>query len=567
MHSKNRYICILLIAFMLTSFLSFSEAFADGIDERSWQESFDNQYTSDSRDSAAALVPPSPVTGPYCYGSAFLYFNVTDSYIDSQHRYVRIKFWYYNETTASINIQYRSTNNGEAGYKVKSVPRTNKLEWTQAEIYLDDIKFDNELTNNRTFKYDFRITSTSKFCIGLVEVERIEHDNGIKWYSYDKDLLEEKTAASTVTDAVTDDVVSKMINAGSTLGYSVKAGGITQEDKYVKVSFYYYDNGTQPLELNYQGISGVKTLNIIRTDTSEWKKKDFYLKDCKFTNSLSLAGITCSVCIYASGGQPAYIGKIEISKFLPDIRGIVAVDETKLLLIEEENLRFTEINDVQCAELEPQERLLLATNDGYIDPQENNFLTVKIWYLDVGNGSISFQYSAVGDIKPVLTIDKQNSGQWLEKEFSIDDAYLAPNDELDGASMVIFGNGATAFIGKIDIIKPEYKISDLKFTLNGESALSLNGGKMLKTEMTVKKVYGEEDDVLLVLALYDSKGRMAAVDVDTYSFTNGIEQVLSCEIQLPNNVSGYSAEAFIWRGMNLFESTMELLSVIYSISE
>ena len=347
-------------------------------------------------------------------------FSVINNSVSVEQRYIRVRFYYYDNGTQTINFRY-SIGNGTS--KTLYITRRNTNTWKTYEALIEDAVFDNSVyffPGNFSYAiYSNGVLGTHYAYIGRVEVWA-ETDIS---YSFDKGKFEEKIVSGTVTDQRIDFVNSRRIEATKKLAYAVINDSYTQNLKYVKIKLRYYDNGTKSINFNYQSLSGEKTLHIFRSGTNAWKEKEFYIDDASFTNGLSFYGGDHSFSIYSSGTlgtDYAYIGRVEVDYINYHFNTLYFSERFPAGTVSDssaDNVVSRKINSNSFIGYH------VINNSFWIT---DNHIKIRFYYYDNSSSPIYFRY---GSITPLtgysynqLSITRTNTNEWKVYEAVLEDA-------------------------------------------------------------------------------------------------------------------------------------------------
>jgi len=93
----------------------------------------------------------------------------------------------------------------------------------------------------------------------------------------------------------------------------------------------------------------------------------------------------------------------------------------------------------------------------------------------------------------------------------------------------------------------------------------LEKDKFLEANVRVTNNSGEENPVLVIVALYDSNNKMLNVSYISKSIAVGETDSLNAGFKLPSDVTGHIVKVFVWDGTNIEETTMQPLSNVVTL--
>jgi len=96
-------------------------------------------------------------------------------------------------------------------------------------------------------------------------------------------------------------------------------------------------------------------------------------------------------------------------------------------------------------------------------------------------------------------------------------------------------------------------------------ATQLTAGALLDAGIVVTSQYTYSQEVLFIVALYDDQDRMMNISYVSKVIAAGETDTMHAGFRLPDDVSGHSVKAFLWRGASLRDTTMEPLSGTYTL--
>ena len=105
-------------------------------------------------------------------------------------------------------------------------------------------------------------------------------------------------------------------SAIGTVYYRISDDYVTSEDSSLKFFIEYLDKGTANLSFKYYSTSGIKNVNIARTDTNQWKTAELDVSDAMISanNSGTALATGQEDFIIAGNGTDTYISKVSVIK-------------------------------------------------------------------------------------------------------------------------------------------------------------------------------------------------------------------------------------------------------------
>lgn len=415
---------------------------------------------------ADAYTQLSAIGGRACYQSTTkyvgniaktgkFYFRLTDEAKVGKPSEVTVTVSYYDSGTSPIYIEYNAAD-GSIAKRIKLTDRTNAKAWKTASVTIPDAQF-SHLT--ALSGYDFRVEGGANTYVDGVTVAL-----GKKEFSPFATLPVRTTEEmkSTLTDPIAETGMTFLVHDGTSDCYSEVAaiGGRTCRktaeiprgdgtietmlyfrtesvmpiDNKVTITVTYYDNGTDPIYIQYNAANGNIAKQVKLTDrqnTKTWMTASVSLTDASFIHASGLSN--CDFRIV--GGADTYVYEAAVT--VDEVRKVSYPSYTEAILagtsrtysgvrmidslsnMKDGAFTATTRGGRDCVNSAAGKHLYFDVDDDYLYGEGWWGVQITFRYYDEGTGDIYMDYGTydptyTGNMayKPVKVLQKTGTNTW-----------------------------------------------------------------------------------------------------------------------------------------------------------
>lgn len=377
---------------------------------------------------------------------------------------------------------------------------------------------------------------------------------------------------------------------------------------YVNISFYYYEEKDiqSAIYLRYRSLNnrseGYKEIELrrpgftfanISANTGRWVLASADIDDAFFDAEGSIAS-DAVWDFYITSESRFMVSRIKVTEKTADNVDVLHLyDHTKLAeryisnhvtnntsisnLFIKEISRCTTVGSV-TSENNPR-HLAFETINNAFSPEDptNSSLKFEIIYRDVGTGNMEFTYMSSDGAK-AITKARTNTSMWKTWTIVVKDAILdntlvlytqtgaSVSTPISNISFGISNRSASdaLMVRSVDVekITGNYAVSMyFSYSANNETfwtnPSSVIGGNYIRATADVMLLDGEDEDMILIIGLYDGKGML--LDTTFGALTTDGENwasTTSPSVMFPSVLDKHYIKAFLWKGTSLSDTLM-----------